>query len=382
VPPCIAQCRSGGNLGRRMPEISRVGRGVSGRRLVAALVAALVVIPAVAATAEVTRQQLSEARSRVNAKQSDVDRELAALDAILVQQANTEARLARIETEIANRDRQIVLASFAAKEQAWAMYVSAGAGSVAVAVTADTIGTLGARNAYLEALVDHEVDRVTELLFLQEDRARLTVELEHLREELEVMGEEVRQIYEVLLAELEEVNTEYRTLLTQWEREERARQIRRAQEEARRTGFFSSAHVDPRGRTCPIPPGYGNTFRDSWREPRPYRNGVHLGTDLIAAEGTPLVAMENGTVIWGSPSWHWAGGNQIYLRGDSGDVYYYAHLQRFAPGITTGSRVGVAQLVGYVGNTGVSSIPHLHLGFQPGGGPLTNPYQLLLRLCR
>jgi murein DD-endopeptidase MepM/ murein hydrolase activator NlpD len=90
--------------------------------------------------------------------------------------------------------------------------------------------------------------------------------------------------------------------------------------------------------------------------------------------------MENG-YIW-SPNWHWAGGYGLYLRGDSGDIYYYAHMNGYAPGIVDGTRVGVAQVVGYLGNTGNSSIPHLHLGYQPGGGPLTNPYQLLVKLCR
>ncbi len=92
------------------------------------------------------------------------------------------------------------------------------------------------------------------------------------------------------------------------------------------------------------------------------------------------MAIENGT-IW-SPNWHWAGGNGLYLKGDSGDVYYYAHLQGYAGGIVDGVRVGVGQVIGYNGNSGNAATPHLHLGYQPGGGPLTNPYQLMVKLCR
>jgi peptidoglycan LD-endopeptidase LytH len=359
------------------------------RRLAVLVAAFLIALPALGASAEVTRAQLNEARSRVNAKQAELDGELNALDAIMVQQANTVARIDRIEAEIANRDRQIALSAYAARERAWTLYVNAGAGSASGVISAEAIGTLGAKTAYLDALVDQELDAVNELVFLQADRARLTLELEALLVEQQEMGAEIEAIAALLLAELEEINTEYRALAQQWEREEAERQRRAAAARAaaaaaaaRQSGFASSAHVDPSGRTCPIPPGYGNTFRDSWREPRPYRNGVHLGTDMIASEGTPLVAMESGRIAFGSPSWHWAGGNQIYLRGDSGDVYYYAHLQRFASGISQGTRVGVTQIIGYVGNTGASSVAHLHLGFQPGGGPLTNPYQLLLKLCR
>ncbi|MEX2322297.1 MAG: peptidoglycan DD-metalloendopeptidase family protein [Acidimicrobiia bacterium] len=344
----------------------------------------------IAASAEVTRAQLDEARGRVNAKQSEVDERLAQLDFIALQQDHTLARIGRIEADIANRDREIALAELAAKERALDMYLNFGSSTSAIsAMSPESIGILGARSAYLDALVDEDLDAVNLLVSLQEDRSRLTDELEQLLVVQAEQAAEVQVQMNALLDDLEVINTEYRALAEQWEREEavRERARRAAQEAAQRAaaargGFATSAHIDPSGRTCPVPPGYGNTFRDSWLEPRPYRNGVHHGTDIVAATGTPLVAMENGTIVNGSPSWHWAGGNQLYLRGDSGDVYYYAHLHGFAPGISSGSRVGVTQIIGYVGSTGASSMPHLHLGLQPGGGPLTNPYQLLLKLCR
>ena len=85
-------------------------------------------------------------------------------------------------------------------------------------------------------------------------------------------------------------------------------------------------------------------FADTWGAPRS-GGRTHTGLDMVAAMGTPLVAIENGT-IW-SPNWHWAGGNGLYLKGDSGDVYYYAHLQGYAGGIVDGARVGVGQVIGY-----------------------------------
>lgn len=353
------------------------------RWLTAAATVVLIVMPLGGVSAEVTRAQLDEARTAVNEKQAEVDRELAALDAIVAQEGRTLARIEAINADIIDRDRQIGLSEVAAKERAYALYVNFGsADDVPGVISPESIGSVGAKTAYVEALVDQDRDAVNDLIVLQEDRGRLNEELDVLLAELVVMEEEIQEIMEGLLGELEVINADYRTLADQWEREERARQVRAAQEAARQTGFFSSAHVDPSGRTCPIPPGYGNAFRDSWKEPRPYRNGQHHGTDVIAATGTPLVAMENGVITRGSPSWHWAGGNQIYLRGDSGDIYYYAHMHSFAPGIANGTRVGVRQVIGTVGNTGASSTPHLHLGFQPGGGPLTNPYQLLVRLCR
>ena len=120
------------------------------------------------------------------------------------------------------------------------------------------------------------------------------------------------------------------------------------------------------------------SFRDSWGEPRPGGRS-HTGTDMMAPIGTPLVAVESGT-IW-SPSWHYAGGLGLYINGDSGDRWYYAHMDAYAPGITDGTRVTAGQLVGYVGDTGNASVPHLHIGYLPGAGSYANPFPIMAELC-
>ena len=341
------------------------------------------------ASAEVTQAQLREARTRVNEKSSELESELAELDRILLEQADFERRIDRIREDLAAREREIALSAFAAKEQARAMYVTAGASGFQAVVSPEGITRIGTKTAYLDAVVDIETDAVNQLVFLQNDRMALEEQLQVLVVEQQGLAEQVEAVTAELMVQLGDVNVEYQTLYAQWQKEEAERQRKAREEAARRqaaaastaaraSNYASSAFVDPSGRTCPV--AGANTFRDSWLEPRPYRNGFHHGTDLIAGQGTPLVAMEAGYVY--SMGFHWAGGNGLYIRGNSGDVYYYAHMQKFAPGLKTGDRVGVAQLVGYVGNTGVSSIAHLHLGYQPGGGAMVNPYQLLVKLCR
>lgn len=354
------------------------------------LVGLLLVVTAGPVGAEVTRSELEEARNKVNEQSATLEDELARLDAILSQQADYETRIGRIQKEMDDRDRQIVLAGFAARDRAREMYMSAGVdGAAGSAVSPEGVARHETKTAYLDVVVDTDNNAVNELIFLQEDRASLASQFEILISQQEDLAAEAAEIAERLTTQLEQFNEEYQGLYSQWQIEEAAR--RRAAEEARRraaaaaaaasartSGFASSAFVDPSGRTCPV--AGANTFRDSWLEPRPYRGGYHHGTDVIAAPGTPLVAMENGSIY--SRGFHWAGGNGLYIRGDSGDVYYYAHMQGFASGTTPGSRVAVTQIVGWVGSTGASSVPHLHLGFQPGGGALTNPYQLLVKLCR
>jgi murein DD-endopeptidase MepM/ murein hydrolase activator NlpD len=135
-------------------------------------------------------------------------------------------------------------------------------------------------------------------------------------------------------------------------------------------------------RVCPVPGGWD--FEDDWNDARPWGR-VHKGTDFHAPLGTPLVAIEAGTVV--QANWHWAGGRQIYIRADAtDDVYYYAHLDFWEPWIWTGTRVEAGDVIGTVGWSGNATTPHLHFGWMPGSGSvdldnLQNPYRLLVELC-
>ena len=102
---------------------------------------------------------------------------------------------------------------------------------------------------------------------------------------------------------------------------------------------------------------------------------------MIAARGTPLVAIESGTVKrMGNGG---LGGITVWLRGVSGDEYYYAHLDAWADGLAVGTQVSVGGAVGTVGSTGNAAytVPHLHCEIHPGGGGAVNPYPTVKSLC-
>lgn len=136
-------------------------------------------------------------------------------------------------------------------------------------------------------------------------------------------------------------------------------------------------------RVCPM--GGEHWFEDTWGAPRG-GGRTHAGTDVMAARGVKLKAMESGWVI--QMNWHWAGGRTLFLLGEtSGDVYYYAHMDGYERTIDVGSRVEAGDVLGWVGSTGNAAAPHLHLGWMPGAGGvdfggLENPYLLLVYLCR
>ncbi len=359
------------------------------RRLPALLVGLLLVVAAAPADAEVTQQELRDARAKMNARAAELDGQLAELDRILIEKTAYETRIDNLQDQLIARDREIALSAFAAKEQARAMYVGAGAAGVRVAGSPESVTAGATRDAYLKVVVDTDTDAVNRLHFLQVDQASLQAELGALVVQQEDLARQAEALSQEMQDKLAEANEEYQVLYSQWQKEEAARieaaraaaaaaAAQAAAQAAAAANYSSSAFVDPSGRTCPV--AGANTFRDSWLEPRDYRGGLHHGTDMVAAEGTPLVAVESGTIT--AVGYHWAGGNGLYLRGSSGDVYYYAHLQGYAGGITGGSRVSVGQVIAYVGHTGAASVSHLHIGYQPGGGPMANPYQLMVKLCR
>ncbi|MEO8097739.1 MAG: M23 family metallopeptidase [Acidobacteriota bacterium] len=111
----------------------------------------------------------------------------------------------------------------------------------------------------------------------------------------------------------------------------------------------------------------------------------HDATDIIAARGTPVLAVEDGTIRMLFLSK--AGGITIY-QFDASETYcyYYAHLERYAAGLKNGAHVRKGELIGYVGTTGNAppDSPHLHFGItliapnkQYWGGTPINPYPIL-----
>jgi murein DD-endopeptidase MepM/ murein hydrolase activator NlpD len=119
-----------------------------------------------------------------------------------------------------------------------------------------------------------------------------------------------------------------------------------------------------------------HTFSSTYGAPRSGGRS-HEGNDIFAPMGTPLLASENGVIS--DMGVGTLGGTKLWVYGESGTHYYYAHLIAYADGITEGTHVDAGQVVGYVGNTGnaISTPPHLHYEIHPAGGDAIDPYPLL-----
>jgi len=99
--------------------------------------------------------------------------------------------------------------------------------------------------------------------------------------------------------------------------------------------------------------GFGSRFHPILGYSRP-----HTGVDWANKVGTPIIAAGNGTVI--KAEWDSGYGRRVELQHTNGYVTAYSHMSSFAKGITPGKRVQQGQVIGYVGNSGLSTGPHLH----------------------
>ena len=99
----------------------------------------------------------------------------------------------------------------------------------------------------------------------------------------------------------------------------------------------------------------------------------HLGNDLMSPTGTPLLAVDDGEVRFGTDP---LGGNVANLRVSDGTRYYYAHLSAFEGGNRS---VRAGDVIGYVGATGnaAGGPSHCHLEVHPNNGPAVDPYPYL-----
>ena len=114
---------------------------------------------------------------------------------------------------------------------------------------------------------------------------------------------------------------------------------------------------------------------NTWQAPRG-ADRLHHGQDIFAPRGTPILSATDGYVVRiGENS---LGGQTVSVVGAGGRVYYYAHLDSYAPQISEGDYVTRQTVLGYVGTTGnaAGTPPHLHFGVYAPGGAI-NPLPLL-----
>jgi murein DD-endopeptidase MepM/ murein hydrolase activator NlpD len=94
----------------------------------------------------------------------------------------------------------------------------------------------------------------------------------------------------------------------------------------------------------------------------------HLAIDYAAPAGTPVVAIGKGRVEFAG--WRNGYGNVVDIRHTGSYVSRYAHFSRIAARLRKGQSVDAGEVIGYVGQTGHATGPHLHFEFLRGGAKI------------
>jgi peptidoglycan LD-endopeptidase LytH len=142
--------------------------------------------------------------------------------------------------------------------------------------------------------------------------------------------------------------------------------------------------AEPNNLIIPVAGVRPDQLHDTYSESRS-EGRVHDAIDIPAPQGTPVLAAADGTIVKLFHSER--GGTTIYqLSTDNRFVYYYAHLDRYAEGLTEGHFAKQGETIAYVGDSGNAGAGNYHLHFSIAlisdpkhywQGVNINPYPLL-----
>jgi murein DD-endopeptidase MepM/ murein hydrolase activator NlpD len=323
--------------------------------------AALTALPAWADTEselEAAKDRLETARSeldRVNRLWQDTERRLArAQDA----RAQAQQEIDRLEDDLARIRKSL-------NDRVAAAFMSGGSLSIGALLTSDSIQDATDRLQYTQSVVQGDADLATEVAVTAEELRRQEARLQQAaRQEAEAAADLEAQSAEIEVR-IEQLNDVVQELEAKLEAAE-----------ARSLNLGGSGSVSITGtgaiQTCPV--AGATSFVDSFGWPRP-GGRTHQGIDLIAAYGTPVVAVSSGNA---RPASSVLGGLGVVLEHDSGgDWTFYAHLSSYG----TLGHVSAGTVIGAVGATGTTTVNHLHFEYHPNGGAAVNPYFALLAVC-
>ena len=300
------------------------------------------------------------------------------------------AELARIQEDLRQERIRLVKlrAKLAAAKDALAerlveIYKADEPDAVTVILEADGFEDLLTRAEFIDRVGDQDgriIDRVrsakaesieaeADLDRLEERQARVTAEVDRrLREVAAIKGQLVdrRDDFASVRSRKQSVLSDTRTHRHSLEGDLRALE----KEQARVLARIQAAQNPGAPPAGPIRQGSGTFIwpvNGTFTSPFGYRWGrLHAGIDIAVPEGTPIRAADSGRVI--IAGWTGGYGNYTCISHSGSLSTCYGHQSRIATSV--GANVSKGQVIGYSGNTGNSTGPHLHFEVRVNGNPV------------
>lgn len=324
------------------------------RRVIRSAVALLVSVAAVTAIPAWadTGSELEAAEARLDAAQAELEKVTGLWQETEARLATARDAAAAAAAEIDRLGDELARIRRALNDRVAAAFMTGGSFSIGALLTSDSIGDATDRLQYTQSVVQGDADLATKVavtaeeLRRQETRLRQSVRIEA------IASQALAEQRADLLLRIEDIDTLIADLEAELD----------AQQEAT-LGLGGVVFRSGAIQTCPA--AGTHSFVDSFGDPRPGGRS-HAGIDIMAAPGTPVVAVAPGNA---RPAGS-IGGLGAVVEHPNGDWTFYAHLSSYG---TLGS-VSTGTVIGYNGD-------HLHFEYHPNGGAAVNPYAMLLAVC-
>jgi murein DD-endopeptidase MepM/ murein hydrolase activator NlpD len=331
------------------------------RPLPFAPLAALAVVVALAAPAaadpiaDAKRERDAAQATAVAAAQTYVD--------ALSEQAHQEAEILRLEAEIPALRARAAELRVQVRQRAIQMYQQGSSMPISRMVDAGSVVEAARAIQLTQSAASHDRDVAAELTATAAKLAR---------DEAELRTRKAAQ--DALVAQLAAQKAELEEALRSSEEALAVVQkVMASQAEFDGVDAAAAGTVSTRASRCPV---FGPVaFVNDWGAPRS-GGRTHQGNDMFGPYGAPNVAVVSGQM---EVELGGLGGIAVWVHGDDGISYYYAHLSQVEG---TPRRVERGDVIGYLGATGnaAGGAPHTHFGIR-SNGMMVNPYPTLRVLC-
>ncbi|MFP4636331.1 MAG: peptidoglycan DD-metalloendopeptidase family protein, partial [Nitriliruptoraceae bacterium] len=323
-------------MGTTLPKVRRRRRS---RAVVVPTIVALVVLAT--ATSMALADDLDELRGRSDELEDELDATVVEEERLIGEIARTEEDLERLEQQEEELKERAAELDAALEDRAREMFIRGAGADLELVLASQGPEAAVERAALVEALQTRERASLEEATAARRSLDQVTQLAEQRREELTELTAELEQ-------RASELENELGTVRTQVDALESLAARQREIDQGDQQGTYA----------CPLDPGV-TRFTDSWGAPRSGGRS-HKGTDIMGPMGSPVYAFTDGVIARHSSGG--LGGLSIYLRGDDGQTYYYAHLQGYADAGAVGNRVEAGEQIAYNGDTGNArgGAPHVH----------------------